>query len=289
MIINHQKQLGRCLYLSLLLALYFTLTACSTTQVHYRNFDLPDSTLISGYLSKPDGDGPFPAVVLLHGCAGLGLDTAYKVDFKNLQQYQVALREAGFVSLIVDTYGSRGMSTDQLWTTSCGGKDKPERHIDLSGAIHYLKKLSYVKPKIGAVGQSQGGRMAIVASGWEERPNRKQLLTAAVAVYPSCILRRPSVVRIPLLILIGDADLITPAEHCQNWVDAYERELGDELDENGQPVGMVPEIVIYPGVYHEYDLTGSGGVSPLGDAVPNRKAAKDTKDRIIAFFREHLR
>ena len=65
--------------------------------------------------------------------------------------------------------------------------------------------------------------------------------------------------------------------------------LGMNLDDNGQPVGMVPEIVVYPGVYHEYDMPGTGGSSPLGAAVPNKKAAEDTKDRVIAFFRKHLR
>ena len=136
MIINNQKQLVCYLCISLLLAFCFSLTACST-KVKYRNSNQPNSDLITGYLSKPDGDGPFPAVILLHGCAGLGLDTKYKIDFKNLQRYQIALEEAGFVSLIVDSYGSRGMSTKELWTASCGGLDKPERHVDLTGAIRY--------------------------------------------------------------------------------------------------------------------------------------------------------
>jgi poly(3-hydroxybutyrate) depolymerase len=30
-----------------------------------------DGTTLSGWFSKPDGPGPFPAVVSLHGCAGL--------------------------------------------------------------------------------------------------------------------------------------------------------------------------------------------------------------------------
>ena len=28
-------------------------------------------SLLPGYLAKPDGSGPFPAVVILHGCAGV--------------------------------------------------------------------------------------------------------------------------------------------------------------------------------------------------------------------------
>jgi dienelactone hydrolase len=27
-------------------------------------------SLLPGYLAKPDGSGPFPAVVILHGCGG---------------------------------------------------------------------------------------------------------------------------------------------------------------------------------------------------------------------------
>jgi hypothetical protein len=34
----------------------------------------PDAT-IDGYLSKPDGSGPFPAVVYVHGCSGLSTNT----------------------------------------------------------------------------------------------------------------------------------------------------------------------------------------------------------------------
>jgi hypothetical protein len=32
----------------------------------------PAPKLVQGYIQKPDGRGPFPAVIVLHGCAGLG-------------------------------------------------------------------------------------------------------------------------------------------------------------------------------------------------------------------------
>ena len=35
------------------------------------------ATTIEGYLSQPDGSGPFPAVVYLHGCDGLSESTRY--------------------------------------------------------------------------------------------------------------------------------------------------------------------------------------------------------------------
>jgi hypothetical protein len=34
---------------------------------------------IDGYLSKPDGTGPFPAVVYLHGCNGLSENTRHRI------------------------------------------------------------------------------------------------------------------------------------------------------------------------------------------------------------------
>src|SRR5499426_4638624 len=54
---------------------------------------------IQGYLAKPEGAGPFPAVIGLHGCAGmLGATKRKLVD---------ALVGWGYVVLLVDSFATR--------------------------------------------------------------------------------------------------------------------------------------------------------------------------------------
>ena len=48
------------------------LTACASTAV-FKSLDTNrtgEQIILRGKLTKPKGDGPFPAIVLLHGCAG---------------------------------------------------------------------------------------------------------------------------------------------------------------------------------------------------------------------------
>jgi dienelactone hydrolase len=40
-----------------------------------------DSIIIDGNLYKPEGNGPFPAVVVLHGCAGIDYHFSADHDF----------------------------------------------------------------------------------------------------------------------------------------------------------------------------------------------------------------
>jgi dienelactone hydrolase len=57
-------------------------------------------TAYAADLYKPDGPGPFPAVVLLHSCGGI---RPYNHDWA--QQ----LKEHGFVAKVVDSFGPRGL------------------------------------------------------------------------------------------------------------------------------------------------------------------------------------
>ncbi len=63
-------------------------------------------TNITGYLYKPDGPGPFPAVIGLHGCNGL-----VDQDGKVIPLYGAwgeRLSKAGYLVLLPDSFGSRG-------------------------------------------------------------------------------------------------------------------------------------------------------------------------------------
>src|SRR5271154_1760884 len=55
---------------------------------------------IRGYLAKPEGRGPFPAVVLLHSCLGLPA---------NRQSIEAEVTGWGYVALFVDDFSARGL------------------------------------------------------------------------------------------------------------------------------------------------------------------------------------
>ncbi len=54
--------------LILVMSVIVTLSGCATS-VSFQSADR--STTVDGTLFKPDGAGPFPGVVLLHGCGGI--------------------------------------------------------------------------------------------------------------------------------------------------------------------------------------------------------------------------
>jgi dienelactone hydrolase len=190
---------------------------------------------IEGYLSKPEGSGPFAAVVYLYGCNGLS---------KNARDRVAKLMTGwGYVSLAVDSFTTRGIkdSCDQLL---------PSGQADALGALHYLSNLAFVDPhRIAVIGSSRGGIIALqVASSHPVDlfavPDELKF-KAAVAYYPLCGVATDQLT-IPTIILIGELDDWTPAKDCERWM---ERRAG-----KGAPV----KLVIYPGAYHAFDFQNLG-------------------------------
>ncbi len=196
----------------------------------------PTTASIEGYLAKPDGTGPFPAVVYLHGCSGL--NTAARKRFSDL------LTSWGYVSLAVDSFATRGIEE------ACR-RPMPDRQADAWGALLYLSKLPFVdRERIAVLGSSQGGIIAMrLASNHDVKlfdvPDGLNFRTA-VAFYPVCSVASRQLA-IPTLILIGELDDWTPAKNCEQWMALREG--------RGAPV----KLVVYRGAYHAFDFPGLGG------------------------------
>jgi dienelactone hydrolase len=188
---------------------------------------------IEGYLSKPEGNGPFPAIVYLHGCGGLSAGTRSRVAH--------LLTDWGYVSLAVDSFSTRGIKE------ACNGL--PERQGDALGALSYLAKLPFVDSKrIAVVGSSQGGIVALQLGSTGSIPQARMFdipedltFRAAVAYYPMCRFASDELT-LPTLILIGELDDWSPASDCQHFM---RRRAG-----RGSPV----ELIVYPGAYHAFDV-----------------------------------
>ncbi len=175
---------------------------------------------IKGYLTRPKGAGPFPAVVLLHTCLGLPRERASIGE-------RVAMW--GYVALFVDDFTTRGLKE------TCA-VDFVQALPDADGALAYLSRLPYVDPgRIAAVGFSQGGDTALkIAAGGAAG------FKAAAAFYAPCANVASATLGTPTLILVGAKDEVTPAADCA------------QLAKHQAP-GLA-KLVIYPGAAHAFDL-----------------------------------
>jgi dienelactone hydrolase len=218
-------------------------SACASNGVRFSNATPGAPRTIFAEELKPEGAGPFPAVVLLHGCHGVSAST---------RDWARWFAARGFVSLVVDSWAPRGMKE------GCSPKSSEipntERFDDGVGALRYLQGRSYVdRDRIGVIGWSNGGvfSMALVNGPSHERARRRGVrlpepgYRAAVAVYPGGCwsLVNERVVR-PLLVLIGGSDDWTLPQVCADMVNAMRAKGADA------------SIVTYPGAVHYFDVVG---------------------------------
>jgi uncharacterized protein len=112
---------------------------------------------LRGMLHRPDGDGPFPAVMLLHGFSGQHIE-----HDRLFVQFGRHLAAAGFVVLRADCYGSGD---------SDGDFDEFTVHTEVADAVAMLDWLvaqpGVAPDRIGVVGLSMGGCVTALLAGQE--------------------------------------------------------------------------------------------------------------------------
>jgi dienelactone hydrolase len=264
------------------------LAGCATGRVSFDNVTPNAPVRVRAEEFRPHGSGPFPAVVLMHGCHGVS---------GSIRDWGRWFRDHGYVALVVDSWTSRGLGEQ-----CTPGVDVPNtaRFDDAIGALRWLQAQPSVdRERIGIIGWSNGGAfsMAAVNGPTAERARRRGVVIpppgyrAAVGMYPGAcqsLIHELSVK--PVLILIGaDDDWTDPAE-CEALA-ARQRAKGADVT-----------IVVYPGVVHYFDVEGQPRVF-LAD-VENRNAASgrccgatvgfdaaanaDAHRRVGEFFARHL-
>jgi dienelactone hydrolase len=243
---------------------------------------------LSGLMFRPVGPGPFPAVVLLHGCGGMLTNSGYVTA--SFRHWAELLALEGYVAVLTDSFNPRG------YRSICELQKRPilesrERAEDAYATREWLISQPYVQPeRIGLLGWSNGGGGTL----WGMRrvqPYRG--FRAAVAFYPGCRTlsraKTPYQPYAPLLILIGEADDWTPATFCV------------ELTKVARQQGGTVEIVTYPGAHHSFDrinfpvryrpnVRNLSRPDRLGAWVGEHPAAReDATQRTLEFFARTLK
>jgi len=264
--------------------------AASQEIVHFPSLDA-GRTVLDGYLFRPPGAGPHPAVIGLHGCSGMMTRDGGILPIEFAWAYR--LNAEGYSVLLVDSFGPR-QHGEMCSITGFNLSIYYDRPKDAYGALAWLQAQPDIRPdRIAALGWSQGGGVVLLSIG-NHSLGRPAAMTspdfrAAVAFYPaSCRLdREPAdwTTAIPLLVLQGETDVWTPAASCQAFLGAAAAR------------GAKVEMKVYPGAYHAFDAPNvtirelpkyvtRAGVVPIVGTDPAARA--DALQQVPAFLASHL-
>ncbi len=263
-------------------------------------------------LLKPDGAGPFPAVVIMHDCSGLGARSSGAPA-----RWADVVAKQDHVALIPDSFTRRGFP-DGVCTANLTQEQRMSvgfvtRMADAYAALAYLRTLPYVDGKrVGVMGGSHGGMATLAAmSAGGPSPQiveaKRNGFAAGIALYPECANRYGAWIPTrkdgnrgpvtgyggvyqpiaPLLILAGELDDWTPAEHC--------KVLAERARQAGHPV----TLKVYPGAQHSFDNNTPVNYSHFRNNInkPDGRGATiggdssawaDAIREVKAFFGQHL-
>lgn len=207
------------------------------------------------FLARPEGDGLFPGLVLIHEAYGLNDD---------MRRIARQFAGEGYAALAVDLFAGRsrviclfryfgGMYLNALDHSGIR---------DLKAALDYLAAQPYVDAgRLGAVGYCMGGAFAVAWACTDSRlrviaPFYGSVNPPAEALARSC----------PVVGSWPDPDFSTNAG----------KKLDVALDQHNIP----HDIKFYPGATHSF------ANQRLNESDLNRAAAEDSWRRVLAYFRE---
>lgn len=164
-------------------------------EVTFRN---PEQDLkLAGMLFVPQGEGPFPAAVIIHGSGTSRRDNGW---YLTLVQH---LQDKGIVVLLPDKRGS--VQSEGNWRTA----SLEDLATDTVAAVNFLKQQDAVAVShVGVVGLSQGGHIApIVAQSSEDVAFVVNVVGSALPMYPTLVYEETHNLR-ELGVLPGFSDLL---------------------------------------------------------------------------------
>jgi dienelactone hydrolase len=241
----------------------------SSTRVHVPTRS-GSPAILPAELTMPKRGGPFPAVILLHGCRGVP-----PAAREWLLEYASWYADRGYAGLILDSFAPRGVST----LCSGGGEPTPfTRAFDAYRALEYLAGLGSIDPRrVVLQGHSHGGATVLTALGdiTAEMAGTPLRFAGGVAYYPPCAYS-PAEFYAPVLILIGEKDDWTPAAACQQL---YARQ-------HAQAPGRL-RLIVYPGATHVFDVNAPPRRNEYGKELAyDPDATRDAARRVEGFLHE---
>ena len=270
--------------------------AAQLADLRFVSYPARDGTPITGYLTVPNGEPPFPLVVLPHG----GPFVREVVVFDEWAQL---LANHGYLVLQPQYRGSRGYGQAFYQAAFVnGGQGGYLMQDDKDDGVSYLVKEGLTKAdNVAMFGWSYGGYAALVAAS--RSPNAYQCVIAGAAVsdpemqvdYYRYRLRgagkleqlsmwddsvspllEVDKVNVPILLIHGDVDQRVPVEHAEKYLKALEKahkqhtyvEL-EGADHFSNTLFYDHKLLLYTSMlnYLSNECGLEGGTKPVADVV----------------------
>jgi len=213
---------------------------------------------VKGHLAKPEGSGPFPAMIVIQEWWGLDAQTRSIAD---------RFAKEGYLAFAPDLYhGELAQLGDGDAAMKLVQKYGPNAAGDLESLFDALTSHPDCSGRIGSVGFCFGGRMSLLLS--TTRP-----VTAVCTFYgggmQTVFDQLRANLKAPVLGFFGDADVSIPA----GAVEEFDKLLDD--------IGVEHEIIMYPNSGHAFFRDSD-------PQVYKPEAAKDAWKRVKKFFAKNL-
>jgi len=220
----------------------------------------PSGTMqVLGYLARPKGGGPYPAVLIIHENRGL------TDHFKDVARRLAKQGYVGFALDLLSPEGGTGKFSDPAQAMTAQAAIPAERHVEtMNAAVGHLQGLPYVRrDRVGTMGFCFGGGMV-----WRLATANADLRAAVPFYGPNPPLGDVPKIKAAVLAIYGELDTRIGA-----GIPAIREAM--------QTAHIVHDIVIYPGAQHAF----------FNDTAPsyNEAAAKAAWARTLAWFEQYLK
>jgi carboxymethylenebutenolidase len=224
----------------------------TTEMVSYRG-DTVDT--LTGYMARPDGYGPFPAVVVIHEAFGLNDDIRSVAD---------RFAGEGYAALAVDLFAGRNrvMCIFRFFGGLLMNSLEHDGIKNLRKTLDYVGGLPFVDSnKVGAIGFCMGGSFSIA---WACTDDRLKAVAPYYAMNPR-----------PMEAVARSCPVV--GSYPEN---DFTKSAGQALDMTLDKYGIAHDIKVYPNAGHSFFNRTRSRYNP--------DAANDSWERVLAFFNTHL-
>jgi len=209
---------------------------------------------VEGFLAKPNVQGDFPAIVMIHEWWGLN---------ENIKEMAKKLASHGYVVLAVDLYeGGVGTTADEA-RQLMSSFEQSRWNQNMNTATQYLEE-KYSPSSMGSIGWCFGGGQSLNLA-----LNNSNM--DATVIYYGQLVTDPQeldMIDWPILGIFAELDSGIPPETVGKFKEALTE------------VGIENQIHIYPGVNHAF-------ANPSGDRYAPEES-KDAWSKTVEFLEQNL-